>query len=194
MNFTLCLIITITMLSKILGAFNVVVSYTRICLRSLDKKVGIIYHIPRTSPLRLMSACACLSVQYVNLCTEWSRWGVDTDCGCGYVRKSVINLYERARIVFGAILSDASGNQWMLCLLLSHFPPIVLSTTNEPLIFFISLDKPIIAHWNKKVRERMYVCVLTCEVCVTHTIFRFIMKSGWFDWHSIWSEVISILI
>ncbi len=53
MNFTLCLIITITMLSKILGAFNAVFSYAGISLRSLDKKVGIICsHLQQcTSPL-----------------------------------------------------------------------------------------------------------------------------------------------
>lgn len=69
MNFTLCMIITITMLSKILGAFNAVFSYTGISLRSLVKKVGIIYYLlaytMRKPPL-LMSVYACLSVQYVN--------------------------------------------------------------------------------------------------------------------------------
>lgn len=72
MNFTLSLIITITMLSKILGAFNAVFSYTGRSLRSLVKKVGIIYHHPApasTSPL-LMSVCACLSVRYVNPAVE----------------------------------------------------------------------------------------------------------------------------
>ncbi len=73
MNFTLCLIITITMLSKILGAFNAVFSYTGISLRSLVKKVGIIYHHLAYSmhePPLLMSVYACLSVQYVNPSVE----------------------------------------------------------------------------------------------------------------------------
>lgn len=69
MNFTLRPIITITMLSKILGAFNAVFSYTGISLRSLVKEVGIIQHHRAYSlhePPLLMSVCACLSVQYVN--------------------------------------------------------------------------------------------------------------------------------
>lgn len=78
MNFTLCLIITITMLSKILGAFNAAFSYTGISLRSLVKKVGIIYHhlaYSMRKPPLLMSEYACLRVQYVNPCVEWSRGG-----------------------------------------------------------------------------------------------------------------------
>lgn len=79
MNFTLCLIITTTTLSKILGAFNAVFSYTGISLRSLVKKVGIIYHhlaYTAHGPPLLMSVYAYLSVQYVNPCVERSRGGV----------------------------------------------------------------------------------------------------------------------
>lgn len=63
MNFTLRLIITIMMLSKILGAFNVVFSYTGFSLRSLVKKVGIIYHhaayIHKQAPSP--NECVCMS-------------------------------------------------------------------------------------------------------------------------------------
>lgn len=123
MNFTLRLIITITMLSKILGAFNAVFSYTGISLRSLVKKVGIIYyHLAYTmhKPPLLMSVYACLSVQYVNPCVEWTRGGSTLSVGAG-MWECVINLYKRGSIVSTTLLSDLSWNHWMLCLLLSLF-------------------------------------------------------------------------
>lgn len=109
MNFTLHLIITITILSKILGAFNAVFSYTGLSLRSLVKKVGIIYrHLAsrvRGPPL-LMSVCACLRVQYVNPCAEWWRGGSTLSVVAGMC---VINPYKRGSIVSATVLSDLSS-------------------------------------------------------------------------------------
>lgn len=115
MNFTLHLIITITMLSKVLGAFNAVFSYTGFSLRSLVKKVGIIYHHPayrvRGLPL-LMSVYACLRVQYVNPCAEWWRGGSTLSVVAGMC---VINPYKRGSIVSATVLSDLSSlNAWLI--------------------------------------------------------------------------------
>ena len=121
MNFALCLIITITTLSKILGAFNTVFSYTGICLRSLVMRVGIIYHHPVHSthkPPLLMSAHACLSVAYVNPWVEFLRGGSALSVG---VSVCVIYPYKRGSIVFTTVLSNLSKNQWLLCVWLLHF-------------------------------------------------------------------------
>lgn len=109
MNFTLHLIITITMLSKILGAFNAVFSYTGFSLRSLVKKGRIIYrHLAsrlRGPPL-LMSVCTCLRVQYVNPSAEWWRGGSTLSVVAGMC---VINPYKRGSIVSATVLSDLSS-------------------------------------------------------------------------------------
>lgn len=108
MNFTSRPIITITMLSKILGAFNAAFSYTGISLRSLVKRVGIIYHHLAYSthePPLLMSVYACLSVQYVNPWVEGSRGGSALSVGV-YASVFVINPYKRGSIVSNTVLSD----------------------------------------------------------------------------------------
>lgn len=87
MNFTLNLIITITMLSKILGAFNAVFYYTGFSLRSLVKKVGIIHrHLAYSVHRPPSNECLCMSESTVCKSLRWvMERGVDSVCLRGYV-------------------------------------------------------------------------------------------------------------
>lgn len=137
MNFTLHLIITITMLSKILGAFNAVFSYTGFSLRSLVKKVGIIYrHLAYRvhGPPLLMNVYACLRVEYVNPCAEWWRGGSTLSVVAGMC---VINPYKRGSIVSATVLSDLSS----LNACYYHIFPAKKWSPCLSLFFFISSDK-----------------------------------------------------
>lgn len=131
MNFASRPIITITMLSKILGAFNAAFSYTGISLRSLVKRVGIIYrHLAYSThePPLLMSVYACLSVQYVNPWVEGSRGGSALSVGV-YASVFVINPYKRAAL-----------SPTLCCLIFFSFP-----------FFFTSLNIPAV--WRKKLQD-----------------------------------------
>lgn len=68
MNFTLLLIITITMLSKILGAFIVVFPYTEIPLRSPVKEVGLIHHHPAYTMHQPLSPNECVCMSECTVC------------------------------------------------------------------------------------------------------------------------------
>lgn len=176
MNFTLHLIITITMLSKILGAFNAVFYYTGFFLRSLVKKVGIIHrHLAymRTGP-PLMSVYACLRVQYVNPCVEWWRGGSTLSAVAGMC---VINPYKRGSIVSATVLSDLSSVNPLLVITTFFPPPCKKNDPCVPLSFFfvISSDKLYFSSCCGSGTGEMR-CTYTCA-----PTYRFITGSVRFD-------------
>lgn len=139
MNFTLHLIITITMLSKILGTFNAVFSYIEFSLRSLVKKVSIIYrHLAHGvhGPPLLMSVYARLRVQYVNPCAEWWRGGSTLSVVAGMC---VINPYKRGSIVSATVLSDLSSLNALL-VITTFFPANKKWSPCFSLFFFSSVQ------------------------------------------------------
>lgn len=119
MNFALFLIITITTLSKILGAFNAVFSYTRISLRSLVTRVGIIHHHPEYNMREPPSTneSACMSESTICKSVGWFISGREGGLKLSAtVSTCAINPYERGITVSTFVLSDLSSNQWLLWL------------------------------------------------------------------------------
>lgn len=118
MNFTLRPIITITTLSKILGAFNAVFSLRRDLSQISCQEGGISSSIiEQYSTHGPPSPNECVCMSECTICKSWcwviERGGSTLSVDVGMC---VINPYKRGSIVSTAVSSDLSSNQRMLCL------------------------------------------------------------------------------
>lgn len=141
MNFTLHLIITITMLSKILGAFNAVFSYPGLSLRSLVKKVGIIYHHQAYRVRGPPSPNECVCMSEGTVCKSL-RWVMERGSTLSVVAgMCVINPYKRGSIVSATVLSDLSSLNALLVITTVFPQKKKITMSFSFFFFFISLDK-----------------------------------------------------